>query len=196
MQAAALLVPGSCTLLTPRRCCHAGHASAACRTLRPAAGCRHHERLLPCHAQPAPWESFDDPLAVSPDQDQGKRTACMVAAAERLQLLQQGALLSTLHAAVHSSCMCAQGEVVPDPSEREMNPDVWASKPAWCQPWTILLTGSLLVGLAWLASRSPIWTSLAAVPVLAWWTLFLVVMPKQYRQYAEQVNQRTAQGLM
>ena len=81
--------------------------------------------------------------------------------------------------------------MVPDPAEAQINPNVWASKPAWCQPWTIALTGAGIVGAAWQLSHSLLWTAVACVPVGAWWVLFLVIMPQQFRAYAEQVNQRT-----
>ena len=85
-----------------------------------------------------------------------------------------------------------QAEVVPDPIDgQQMNPNMWASKPAWCQPWTILLTGTGIMAAAYKLSSSLLWTGLAAVPVLAWWALFLIVVPKQYRQHAEEVNART-----
>jgi len=38
-----------------------------------------------------------------------------------------------------------------------------------CQPWTIILTGSSVVGGAWQLSGQRIWvTALVAVPVAAW----------------------------
>ena len=47
--------------------------------------------------------------------------------------------------------------------------DVWQTKPAWCQPWTILATGSSAVGGAWLLSGHRVWVAcLVAVPVAAW----------------------------
>jgi membrane protein YdbS with pleckstrin-like domain len=72
---------------------------------------------------------------------------------------------------------------------QQLDPDVWATKPAWCQPVTILATGGALVGGVWaLSSGSPWWTGAAAVPIVAWWFLFLAIMPAQYREYAESVN--------
>ena len=60
-------------------------------------------------------------------------------------------------------------------------PDLWAEKPWWCQPWTIILTGTLAVSLSWLLMHR-LWVTipLAAI-VLAWWVLFLVIAPAAYR---------------
>lgn len=81
-------------------------------------------------------------------------------------------------------------DVRPQSPEEVLSTDVWASKPAWCQPWTILATGSAVIGSAWSVSHSPVWTTVLALPVIAWWGLFLGVMPGQYREYAEQNNHR------
>lgn len=64
-----------------------------------------------------------------------------------------------------------------------------AYKPAWCQPYSIVATGSFVVAGAWLASGgSPGWTAAAALPVAAWWYLFLAVYPAQFQEYAEGMN--------
>ena len=63
--------------------------------------------------------------------------------------------------------------------------DVWKSKPAWCQPWTIVLTGCLVI-LAPDALFQWKWASaLVAVPIVAWWYVFLLAMPRQYTEYVE-----------
>lgn len=62
----------------------------------------------------------------------------------------------------------------------------WELKPWWCQPWTILLTGILVIGASWLipASLGLIhwwWVTLpVALLVLLWWGLFLVLVPAGY----------------
>jgi hypothetical protein len=58
---------------------------------------------------------------------------------------------------------------------------LWALKPWWCQPWSILLTGVTAVGGSWWWLRLW-WISLPlAAAVLLWWWLFLVVVPAAYR---------------
>jgi len=57
----------------------------------------------------------------------------------------------------------------------------WHHKPWWCQPWSIVLTGSLGIGTALLAKRLvPLpWWLVAPVlmTILGWWLLFLVLVP-------------------
>ncbi|MFM7236838.1 MAG: DUF6737 family protein [Cyanobium sp.] len=57
----------------------------------------------------------------------------------------------------------------------------WQHKPWWCQPWTILLTGSSLIGLLVLAYQlynAPWWlVSPPFIGILGWWFLFLVIVP-------------------
>lgn len=56
-----------------------------------------------------------------------------------------------------------------------------AEKPPWCQPWTIVGTGSLSVATAWSQLHGAIGISVAAIisaAVLVWWYLFLVLYPQ------------------
>ena len=64
-------------------------------------------------------------------------------------------------------------------------PNVWATKPAWCQPWSIIASGLLVIAapaglfhLTWLSA-------LFAIPIAAWWYLFLLVYPSQFKAYVE-----------
>ena len=62
------------------------------------------------------------------------------------------------------------------------DPSIWTTKPWWCQPWSIVLTGVVITLSSWILF--PHWwsTGLVAVVVLGWWTLFLVLVPWSYRQ--------------
>ena len=53
----------------------------------------------------------------------------------------------------------------------------WSQKPWWCQPWSILLTGAMIMAGSWLLFERWWLTALVSLPVLAWWGLFLVVVP-------------------
>ncbi|MBF2086643.1 DUF6737 family protein [Thermoleptolyngbya sp. C42_A2020_037] len=55
---------------------------------------------------------------------------------------------------------------------------VWQVKPWWCQPWSIVLTGTGLIGGSWLLLHRVWLTGLVAVPVLAWMGFFVLVYPR------------------
>lgn len=58
---------------------------------------------------------------------------------------------------------------------------LWALKPWWCQPWSILLTGIAAIAGSWLL-LGRLWITLpCAALVLLWWWLFLVLVPSAYR---------------
>jgi membrane protein YdbS with pleckstrin-like domain len=61
---------------------------------------------------------------------------------------------------------------------------LWALKPWWCQPWSILLTGIVAIAGSWfLLGR--LWITIpGAALVLLWWWLFLVIVPRAYRAEA------------
>lgn len=61
---------------------------------------------------------------------------------------------------------------------------LWALKPWWCQPWSILLTGIAAIAASWLL-LGRLWITIpGAVLVLLWWWLFLVIVPRAYRAEA------------
>ena len=63
------------------------------------------------------------------------------------------------------------------PSDR-----IWDYKPWWCQPWSIVLTGVAIVAASWLILHR-LWVSgLVALPILVWWTVFLVLYPRAIAQ--------------
>jgi hypothetical protein len=66
------------------------------------------------------------------------------------------------------------------------SPDMWQSKPWWCQPWTIILTGVLIVAGSWLILH--IWWITVPLSILigVWWLYFLVIVPRMLRQMAEE----------
>jgi len=56
----------------------------------------------------------------------------------------------------------------------------WKTKPFWCQPWTIVLFGVFCVSLPTLAFDWKFVSVAVAVPISAWWYVFLVLYPKSY----------------
>ncbi|KAM3216799.1 hypothetical protein P3L10_026240 [Capsicum annuum] len=57
---------------------------------------------------------------------------------------------------------------------------VWDTKPSWCQPWTITLTGTLIISLSWLVLHSALATAVVMTIIGAWWYIFLYSYPKAY----------------
>ena len=58
---------------------------------------------------------------------------------------------------------------------------LWALKPWWCQPWSIVLTGIAAIAGSWLL-LGRLWITIpCAALVLLWWWLFLVLVPASYR---------------
>ncbi|MDY6806183.1 MAG: DUF6737 family protein [Cyanobacteriota bacterium] len=54
----------------------------------------------------------------------------------------------------------------------------WNYKPWWCQPWSIILTGITIISGSWFILKILWITALVALPILAWWTFFLILWPK------------------
>ncbi|WP_293072838.1 DUF6737 family protein [Moorena sp. SIO3H5] len=67
-------------------------------------------------------------------------------------------------------------------TQKKFNP--WSYKPWWCQPWSIILTGGLIIFSIWLVFKT-IWiTVLGAMPILLWWTYFLLIWPELIKSIA------------
>jgi hypothetical protein len=60
----------------------------------------------------------------------------------------------------------------------QKSPSIWNYKPWWCQPWSIILTGILLIGGSWLLLLNVWITSFVAIPVLIWMIYFILIFPK------------------
>jgi hypothetical protein len=74
-----------------------------------------------------------------------------------------------------------------------ISPDLWQSKPWWCQPWTIILTGVLIVAGSWLVLHTWWITIPLGILIGVWWLYFLVIVPRMLRQMAaEQANQSSS----
>ncbi len=70
-------------------------------------------------------------------------------------------------------------------SPSEVN-TIWQLKPWWCQPWSILLTGVVGVGLSWIWLQRWWITILVSAAVLAWWGLFLILVPRAWKKAVEE----------
>ncbi|KAI4301245.1 hypothetical protein L6164_034541 [Bauhinia variegata] len=72
---------------------------------------------------------------------------------------------------------------------------VWDTKPSWCQPWTITLTGVSIIGISWLVLHSVVITSVVLLLVCAWWYIFLYSYPKAYSEMIAERRERVTSGV-
>jgi len=72
----------------------------------------------------------------------------------------------------------------------ETKPAFWSLKPWWCQPLSILLTGVLVIAGSWLLLHRWWISAPVAVAVLAWWGLFLLLVPAAYLDEAGEPEKR------
>jgi hypothetical protein len=60
--------------------------------------------------------------------------------------------------------------------------NVWDYKPWWCQPWSILLTGTTLITASWFIFKIIWLTVIVAIPLLIWMIFFIIVYPRLVAQ--------------
>ena len=61
----------------------------------------------------------------------------------------------------------------------------WDLKPYWCQPWSIITFGILVLTLSWKIFNNIIITSIIALFIITWWVLFLLIVPSSYKSISE-----------
>ena len=57
----------------------------------------------------------------------------------------------------------------------------WDSKPYWCQPWSIISFGVLVLIFSWKLFNNILFTSIIGIFVFFWWILFLILAPNSYQ---------------
>jgi hypothetical protein len=57
----------------------------------------------------------------------------------------------------------------------------WQLKPWWCQPWSIVLTGTSLIAGSWLLLHRWWVTAIVALPILLWMSFFVLLWPRLMR---------------
>ncbi|CAL0310348.1 unnamed protein product [Lupinus luteus] len=72
---------------------------------------------------------------------------------------------------------------------------VWDTKPSWCQPWTITLTGVSLITITWFILKSVLVTSLISLLIAAWWFIFLYSYPKAYSEMIAERRKKVTNGV-
>ncbi|XP_052187631.1 uncharacterized protein LOC127798235 [Diospyros lotus] len=71
---------------------------------------------------------------------------------------------------------------------------VWDTKPSWCQPWTIMLTGVIAVASSWLL-HSVVVTAIVVFLICAWWYIFLYSYPKAYADMIAERRKKVRDGV-
>ena len=56
----------------------------------------------------------------------------------------------------------------------------WDLKPYWCQPWSIITFGILVLILSWKLFENLFLTSIFGFFIAIWWLLFLILVPISY----------------
>ncbi|XP_071738236.1 uncharacterized protein [Rutidosis leptorrhynchoides] len=72
---------------------------------------------------------------------------------------------------------------------------VWDTKPAWCQPWTITLTGVSVIAGSWLILQNVFATSAATTLIGMWWYIFLYSYPKSYTEMIAERRKKVTSGV-
>ena len=57
----------------------------------------------------------------------------------------------------------------------------WDSKPYWCQPWSIISFGVLVLIFSWKLFNNILFTSIIGIFVFVWWIVFLILAPNSYQ---------------
>ncbi|MBE9030377.1 hypothetical protein IQ266_11605 [filamentous cyanobacterium LEGE 11480] len=69
-----------------------------------------------------------------------------------------------------------------NPDQSTETDSIWDYKPWWCQPWSILLTGTTIISGSWLVFHRYWLTGLVAIPLIVWMSFFILVFPKLARE--------------
>ncbi|KVH94376.1 uncharacterized protein LOC112518028 [Cynara cardunculus var. scolymus] len=72
---------------------------------------------------------------------------------------------------------------------------VWDTKPSWCQPWTITLTGASVIAGSWLILHNVLATSVATTLIGTWWYIFLYSYPKAYTEMIAERRKKVTSGV-
>ena len=62
----------------------------------------------------------------------------------------------------------------------------WDLKPYWCQPWSIISFGILIIFLSWILLNNIIIVSIVSFFVIIWWILFLIIAPNLYQGVSDE----------
>ena len=66
------------------------------------------------------------------------------------------------------------------------NKSFWKLKPFWCQPWTIISFGILVLIFSWILLKNLIITSIVGFFIIIWWIVFLILAPNAYQVISDE----------
>ncbi|XP_074574712.1 uncharacterized protein LOC141831197 [Curcuma longa] len=72
---------------------------------------------------------------------------------------------------------------------------VWDTKPSWCQPWTILLTGVAVIASSWVILHSATISGGVTFLICGWWYIFLYSYPKAYSDMIAERRKKVSSGV-
>ncbi len=58
----------------------------------------------------------------------------------------------------------------------------WELKPYWCQPWSIISFGTLLLTSSWIIFNNLLISSILGFFIIIWWILFLILAPNLFKE--------------
>ena len=61
----------------------------------------------------------------------------------------------------------------------------WDLKPYWCQPWSIIVFGLVIVFFSWLLFKNITISVILGLFVILWWVLFLIIVPNSYQELSD-----------
>ena len=61
----------------------------------------------------------------------------------------------------------------------------WDLKPYWCQPWSIIGFGALVLIFSWIFWENLIISIIVGFFVVIWWILFLILAPNLYQEISD-----------
>ena len=64
----------------------------------------------------------------------------------------------------------------------------WKLKPYWCQPWSIISVGILLVIFSWILLKNLIITLIFGFLIIIWWLVFLILAPSSYEDISDKIT--------
>ena len=72
--------------------------------------------------------------------------------------------------------------------DKNLHKGFWELKPYWCQPWSIISVGILVLIFSWKFFYNPIITFIVFLFIVSWWILFLILVPRSYQKIDNKNN--------